>query len=80
MRWVNLSFKNLAWYVKVKWLNGKIYFDRTWYKLAKAYNLKEGDTVVFQKTDKPKKILICVFDSDVQSKCNLKGTDVHFCI
>ncbi|WOH00705.1 hypothetical protein DCAR_0520079 [Daucus carota subsp. sativus] len=73
MEKLKLCLKNLVCKLKLIWNHGKVYFDRKWYALAKAWKLKEGDTVVFQMTGKKQKFEICVYDNDILSKCNTSG-------
>ena len=73
MESVRLSFKNITWLVNLLWRNGKLYFDRGWYRFAKAGKFCKGDVVVFQKTEWPHKFITTVFESDVLSKCNVSG-------
>ncbi|WOG87092.1 hypothetical protein DCAR_0206314 [Daucus carota subsp. sativus] len=73
MESVRLSFRNITWLVKLVWRNGKLYFDRGWYKFAKAGKFGIGDAVVFHKTDWPQKFIATVFENEVLSKCNVSG-------
>ena len=73
MESVKFSFKNLTWLVNLLWRNGKLYFDRGWYRFAKAGKFHRGDVVVFQKTEWPHKFITTMFESEVLSKCNVAG-------
>ena len=73
MESVKFSFRNITWLVKLLWRNGKLYFDRGWYRFAKAGNFGIGDAVVFHKTEWPQKFIATVFESEVLSKCNVSG-------
>lgn len=72
---VHLSFKNITWVVKLKWKNGKAYMDRNWHEFTMAGKLNEGDTCAFHLTGTPCKFQICVYECDLLSKCNERGTN-----
>lgn len=73
MEFVDLSFKDFSWTVKLKWENGKAYMDRKWYDFVKAGNLNEGDICAFHLTREPGKYRICIYETVLLSRCNEKG-------
>ncbi|KAL1815727.1 hypothetical protein ACET3Z_018301 [Daucus carota] len=73
MEFVDLSFKDFSWTVKLKWENGKAYMDRKWYDFAKAGNSNEGDICAFHLTREPGKYRICIYETVLLSRCNEKG-------
>lgn len=77
MDFVKLTYKSVTWVVKLKWENGKLYFGRMWNAFAKAGNMRKGDTIAFQKTEKAQKYMICIFERDLCSKCNYAGKFSH---
>ncbi|WOG92811.1 hypothetical protein DCAR_0312087 [Daucus carota subsp. sativus] len=73
MDYVKLTYKKKSWVVKLKWHSGNLYMGKMWYNFAKAGNMCRGDTIVFQKTEKPQKYMVCVFEKKLFGKCNVAG-------
>lgn len=71
MDYVKLTYKKKSWVVKLKWHSGNLYIGKMWYNFAKAGNMCRGDTIVFQKTEKPQKYMVCVFEKKLFGKCNV---------
>lgn len=62
MSWVEIGYRDLFWKIKLKWKNGKVWFNRKWNEFVKAGSLYHGDICVFQKTLESQKFEVCVFE------------------
>lgn len=61
MTTVELGYKEFMWKIKLKWENGKLFFNNEWLAFGKAGNLAEGDICVFQKTPENSKYVVSIF-------------------
>ncbi|KAK1380435.1 hypothetical protein POM88_027179 [Heracleum sosnowskyi] len=73
MKWVEIGYNHLFWKIKLKWKNGKVWFNRKWNEFATAGELRHGDICVFQKTEQSQKFEVCVFEKKNMNNFNQKG-------
>lgn len=53
MEFIRIGLYNCMWTVKIKWKNGTVFLDNSWYTFLKEANLVLGDLCIFHKTKFP---------------------------
>lgn len=50
MSWIELTLEKSKWSIHLNWKDGKLFFNREWFKFSEIVDIKEGDISVIIST------------------------------